>query len=62
MSLSKLTLTLIGAGFIAAACCATTASAAGQVVGFITKTEGNPFFVAMRKGAESKAAELGLDL
>ena len=32
------------------------------IVGLITKTEGNPFFVAMRKGAEIKAAELGLDL
>lgn len=32
------------------------------VVGLITKTEGNPFFVKMREGAQQKAAELGLDL
>ena len=33
-----------------------------QVVGLITKTEGNPFFVKMREGAQATAAELGLDL
>jgi fructose transport system substrate-binding protein len=38
-----------------------TASAA-DIVGLITKTEGNPFFVKMREGAEAKAKELGLDL
>lgn len=32
------------------------------VVGLITKTEGNPFFVKMREGAQQKADELGLDL
>lgn len=32
------------------------------VVGLITKTEGNPFFVKMREGAQQKAAELGLEL
>jgi fructose transport system substrate-binding protein len=32
------------------------------VVGLITKTENNPFFVKMREGAQAKAAELGLDL
>ncbi|WP_417310060.1 sugar ABC transporter substrate-binding protein [Devosia sp.] len=32
------------------------------VVGLITKTEGNPFFVKMREGAQEKADELGLDL
>ena len=32
------------------------------VVGLITKTEGNPFFVKMREGAQAKADELGLDL
>lgn len=32
------------------------------VVGLITKTEGNPFFVKMREGAQQKAEELGLDL
>jgi fructose transport system substrate-binding protein len=32
------------------------------VVGLITKTEGNPFFVKMREGAQKKAEELGLQL
>ncbi|MHB1109786.1 MAG: substrate-binding domain-containing protein, partial [Devosia sp.] len=32
------------------------------VVGLITKTEGNPFFVKMREGAQAKADELGLEL
>lgn len=43
-----------------------TASAAfaqdKPVVGLITKTEGNPFFVKMREGAQAKADELGLEL
>jgi fructose transport system substrate-binding protein len=38
-----------------------TASAA-DIVGLITKTEGNPFFVKMREGAQEKAKELGLEL
>ncbi|GBD42470.1 Ribose import binding protein RbsB [bacterium HR39] len=32
------------------------------IVGLITKTNTNPFFVKMREGAEAKAAELGLEL
>lgn len=32
------------------------------IVGLITKTEGNPFFVKMREGAQAKADELGLEL
>ena len=32
------------------------------IVGLITKTEGNPFFVKMREGAQAKAEELGLEL
>ena len=32
------------------------------IVGLITKTEGNPFFVKMREGAQEKAKELGLTL
>lgn len=39
-----------------------TAAYAQEVVGLITKTEGNPFFVKMREGAQAKADELGLDL
>jgi fructose transport system substrate-binding protein len=40
-------------------------SAAAQdkpIVGLITKTETNPFFVKMREGAEQKAQELGIEL
>lgn len=32
------------------------------IVGLITKTNTNPFFVKMRAGAEARAAELGLEL
>jgi fructose transport system substrate-binding protein len=32
------------------------------IVGLITKTENNPFFVKMREGAQQKAKELGLEL
>jgi fructose transport system substrate-binding protein len=39
------------------------ASGSGQVVvGLITKTETNPFFVKMREGAQAKADELGAKL
>ena len=40
---------------------AVTANAA-DIVGLITKTETNPFFVKMREGAEAKAKELGIEL
>ncbi len=32
------------------------------IVGLITKTEGNPFFVKMREGAQAKADEIGIEL
>jgi fructose transport system substrate-binding protein len=32
------------------------------IVGLITKTETNPFFVKMREGAQAKAEELGIEL
>ena len=42
---------------------ATVGSAsAADIVGLITKTETNPFFVKMREGAEQKAKELGIEL
>ncbi|HQV70248.1 MAG TPA: sugar ABC transporter substrate-binding protein [Thermoflexales bacterium] len=43
---------------------ATAAPAAGGqvVVGLITKTETNPFFVKMKEGAQAKATELGVKL
>jgi fructose transport system substrate-binding protein len=37
------------------------ASAAEVLVGLITKTDNNPFFVKMREGAQAKADELGVD-
>jgi len=39
-----------------------TSSDAQTVVGLITKTETNPFFVKMKEGAQSKADELGAKL
>ena len=39
-----------------------SASADEVIVGLITKTETNPFFVKMREGAEAKAKELGITL
>ena len=42
---------------------AAPSGAAGQViVGLITKTETNPFFVKMKEGAQAKATELGVKL
>ena len=35
-------------------------SYAAEIVGLITKTETNPFFVKMREGAQAKAKELGV--
>lgn len=37
-------------------------ASAADIVGLITKTETNPFFVKMREGAEAKAKELGIQL
>jgi fructose transport system substrate-binding protein len=41
---------------------ATTPSGDQLIVGLITKTESNPFFVKMREGAQEKADELGVEL
>jgi fructose transport system substrate-binding protein len=38
------------------------AAAAQEIVGLITKTNTNPFFVKMKEGAEAKAGELGMEL
>lgn len=38
------------------------ASAEDVLVGLITKTDNNPFFVKMREGAQAKAEELGIKL
>ena len=39
-----------------------TPALSADIVGLITKTETNPFFVKMREGAEAKAKELGIQL
>ncbi len=41
---------------------ASTASAEEVIVGLITKTNNNPFFVKMKEGAEAKAKEVGVEL
>ena len=38
------------------------AASAQEIVGLITKTNTNPFFVKMKEGAEAKAKELGMEL
>ncbi len=63
---------LLVAGVLLAACggsSSTQAPASGQatagsqiIVGLITKTETNPFFVKMKEGAQAKAQELGIKL
>ncbi len=40
----------------------TAPSGEGVIIGLITKTESNPFFVKMREGAQAKADELGVEL
>jgi fructose transport system substrate-binding protein len=60
---------LLAVGVLLAACSGGSASSApasgatGQViVGLITKTDTNPFFVKMKEGAQAKATELGVKL
>lgn len=50
---------------LSAAGCGDIGASAGAedvMVGLITKTEGNPFFVAMEKGARQRAYELDVEL
>jgi fructose transport system substrate-binding protein len=51
---------LTSAAVAALAIAVATPSYAGDIVGLITKTNTNPFFVKMREGFEAKATELGL--
>ena len=46
----------------ALACLTTTTMAAKPVIGLITKTETNPFFVKMKEGAQAEAKKLGAKL
>jgi fructose transport system substrate-binding protein len=55
------TLALLTSAAVAAlAIAVATPSYAGDIVGLITKTNTNPFFVKMKEGFEAKAKELGL--
>ena len=47
-------------GVIAALALASAPASAADIVGLITKTNTNPFFVKMKQGFEAKAKELGL--
>jgi len=66
-SLKKVVITgLVGCTVLASAVAAPMKQAVAQtdeiVIGLITKTETNPFFVKMREGAQAKADELGVKL
>ena len=51
---------LTSAAVAALAIALATPSYAGDIVGLVTKTNTNPFFVKMKEGFEAKAKELGL--
>ena len=60
MNLKALKTSIAAAAILIAA--GTAANAEDVLVGLITKTESNPFFVKMREGAQAKADELGVEL
>ena len=53
---------LLMAGAMGLALAGGTASAEEVIVGLITKTNNNPFFVKMKEGADAKAKEVGVEL
>ena len=53
---------LVALGSAATFATVTPAQASEVIVGLITKTNTNPFFVKMREGAEAKAKEMGVEL
>lgn len=53
---------LLSASVFSAFAVFSTAASAADIVGLITKSNANPFFVKMREGAEARAKELGLQL
>ncbi|MFO1070257.1 MAG: sugar ABC transporter substrate-binding protein [Geminicoccaceae bacterium] len=61
---SRLTRFVLASTAAAALLAGAAGSAAADevIIGLITKTNTNPFFVKMREGAEAKAAELGAEL
>jgi fructose transport system substrate-binding protein len=58
----KMASSLLAVCLLAASATATAAASEKIIVGLITKTNTNPFFVEMRKGALEKAKELGIEL
>lgn len=54
---------LLAAGLaISASGCSGSTGSSKPLVGLITKTDDNPYYVKMREGAQQKASELGFDL
>jgi len=61
-SRSRLLTTCLAGAMALGVAASVPAMAEDVIVGLITKTEGNPFFVKMREGAQEKAKELGITL
>ena len=59
---SRISGILTAASFIAMTGLAAPAMADEAIIGLITKTNTNPFFVKMREGAKAKAEEMGVEL
>ena len=53
---------LAAASFAAASFASAPAFAEDIIIGLVTKTSTNPFFVKMKEGAEARAKELGVEL
>ena len=63
MTRTRTLLTMSVAGFLALGLAAATPAWADDIIiGLITKTNNNPFFVKMKEGADAKAKELGVEL
>ena len=59
---SRISGILTAASFVAMTGLAAPAMAGEAIIGLITKTNTNPFFVKMREGAKAKAEEMGVEL
>ena len=59
---SRISGILTAAGLAAMTGLAAPAAADEAIIGLITKTNTNPFFVKMREGAKAKAGEMGVEL
>jgi fructose transport system substrate-binding protein len=57
---TRKTILLSSAAAVLSVALASAPASAGDIVGLITKTNTNPFFVKMKQGFEAKAKELGL--